>query len=77
MYVQLVAVHEPQIPDGEVERTEEVASGVMLDYDSDGRVLGVEILYLDKSGDREDPELSLRASAERSQGGSSQHRRTA
>lgn len=58
MYVQLAE----EIADGEVAKTEEVASGVNLDYASDGRVLGVEILYLDKSGDRESPGLDVVAS---------------
>lgn len=74
MYVQLAE----EILDGEVAKTEEIASGVNLDYASDGRVLGVEILYLDRPGDREDPGLTLGAFAERGSGeGSGQHRRPA
>lgn len=61
MYVQLAQ----EIADGEVAKTEEVASGVNLDYASDGRVLGVEILYLDKTGDRDSAGLDVVASARR------------
>ena len=58
MYMQLAE----EIADGEVARTEEVASGVNLDYASDGRVLGVEILYLDRMGERESSGLDVVAS---------------
>lgn len=61
MYVQLAE----EIADGEVAKTEEVASGVNLDYASDGRVLGVEILYLDKTGERKTQGLDVVASARR------------
>lgn len=59
MYVQLAE----EIADGQVAKTEEVASGVNLDLAYDGRVLGVEILYLDKTGDRESGGLDIIASA--------------
>ncbi len=61
MYVQLAE----SIAEGEVAKTEEVASGVNLDYASDGRVLGIEVLYLDRGGNRESLGLDLRAFAER------------
>jgi uncharacterized protein YuzE len=29
-----------------IERTEEVAPGVLLDFDADGQVIGIEVLYV-------------------------------
>ncbi len=63
-YVQLAE----SIAEAEVARTEEVASGVMLDYASDGRVLGVEVLYLDKTGEGQSPGLDVVASTRREGG---------
>ncbi len=40
MYVQLA--------EGEVEKTEEIRPGMMLDYDKHGNVLGIEVLYVSK-----------------------------
>ena len=37
-----------QLRDGEVENTEEIRPGMILDYDANGNVLGVEILYVSK-----------------------------
>ena len=34
--------------EAEVARTEEVASGLMLDYNGDGRVIGIEMLSVSK-----------------------------
>ncbi|NOU01717.1 MAG: DUF2283 domain-containing protein [Gallionella sp.] len=34
--------------EGEVERTEEIKPGMLLDYDADGNVLGVEVLRVSK-----------------------------
>ena len=31
--------------------SEEIAPGVILDYDKDGKVVGIEVLYLSKRGD--------------------------
>lgn len=50
-----------RIAGGEVASTEEVSPGVILDYAPDGRVLGIEILYLDRTGEREAPGTDLRA----------------
>jgi len=40
MYVHLT--------DGEVDRTEEIKPGILLDYDTSGNVLGIEVLYMSK-----------------------------
>jgi uncharacterized protein YuzE len=40
LYVQLI--------EGEVEKTEEIKPGMILDYDANGNVLGVEVLYVSK-----------------------------
>ena len=37
-----------ELADGEVEKTEEIKPGMMLDYDVDGNVLGIEILHVSK-----------------------------
>lgn len=37
-----------QLRDGDVEKTEEIRPGMILDYDANGDVLGVEILYVSK-----------------------------
>lgn len=37
-----------QLRDGDVEKTEEIRPGMILDYDANGNVLGVEILYVSK-----------------------------
>ena len=36
------------LTEGEVERTEEIKPGMILDYDAHGNVLGVEVLYVSK-----------------------------
>jgi uncharacterized protein YuzE len=42
LYIELVA--------GDVDKTEEIKPGLILDYDSRGNVLGVEMLYISKRG---------------------------
>ncbi len=37
-----------QLRDGDVEKTEEIRPGMILDYDANGNVLGVEILNVSK-----------------------------
>ena len=37
-----------ELADGDVEKTEEIKPGVMMDYDADGNVVGVEVLYVSK-----------------------------
>lgn len=37
-----------QLMEGEIEKTEEIKPGMILDYDAIGNVLGVEVLYLSK-----------------------------
>ena len=37
-----------ELADGDVEKTEEIKPGVILDYDINGNVLGVEMLYVSK-----------------------------
>lgn len=46
---------------GEVAGTREVMPGVNLDYTEDKRIVGIEILYLDKRQRREDLTLALKA----------------
>jgi uncharacterized protein YuzE len=35
-----------QLTEGEIEKTEEIKPGMILDYDANGNVLGVELLYV-------------------------------
>jgi uncharacterized protein YuzE len=37
-----------ELAPGEIERTGEIKPGLILDYDGDGNVLGVEMLYISK-----------------------------
>lgn len=37
-----------ELSDSEVEKTEEIKPGVNMDYDADGNIVGVEILYISK-----------------------------
>lgn len=37
-----------EISGGEVENTKEIAPGIMLDLDEQGRVVGIEVLYVSK-----------------------------
>lgn len=37
-----------ELMEGEIEKTEEIKPGMILDYDASGNVLGVEVLYLSK-----------------------------
>ncbi|MBZ0092402.1 MAG: DUF2283 domain-containing protein [Sulfuricellaceae bacterium] len=37
-----------ELASGEVEKTEEIKPGVIMDYDGDGNVIGVEVLYVSK-----------------------------
>lgn len=37
-----------ELADGEVEESEEIKPGVIMDYDADGNVIGVEVLYVSK-----------------------------
>jgi uncharacterized protein YuzE len=37
-----------QLAEGEIEKTEEIKPGMILDYDANGNVLGVELLYVSK-----------------------------
>lgn len=37
-----------ELADGDVERTEEIGPGVILDYDASGNVMGIEMLYISK-----------------------------
>lgn len=45
--------------EAEVVRTTEVAPGVLLDYDAEGRAVGVEILHLSKRAGKEDLQRML------------------
>ena len=37
-----------EIADADVERSEQIKPGVVIDYDIDGNVVGVEVLYVSK-----------------------------
>lgn len=37
-----------QLAEGDIEKTEEIKKGMMLDYDKAGNVLGIEILNVSK-----------------------------
>lgn len=37
-----------ELADSEVDKTEEIKPGVMIDYDADGNIIGVEVLYVSK-----------------------------
>jgi uncharacterized protein YuzE len=37
-----------QLAEGEIEKSEEIKPGMILDYDANGSVLGVELLYVSK-----------------------------
>lgn len=37
-----------ELADGDVEESEEIKPGVIMDYDADGNVIGVEVLYVSK-----------------------------
>lgn len=49
-----------KLAQGEVVGTKEIAPGVILDYTKEGRIVGIEVLYLDKVGNRE-ADFDLRA----------------
>lgn len=40
LYIELI--------DGEVETTSEISPGILIDYDTAGNVLGIEMLYVSK-----------------------------
>lgn len=37
-----------QLTEGAIDKTEEIKPGMILDYDANGNVLGVELLYVNK-----------------------------
>ena len=37
-----------KLTEGEIEKTEEIKPGMILDYEANGNVLGVEVLYVSK-----------------------------
>jgi uncharacterized protein YuzE len=37
-----------QLTDGGIEKSEEIKPGMILDYDANGNVLGLELLYVSK-----------------------------
>jgi uncharacterized protein YuzE len=45
------------LSDGPADRSEEVSPGIIVDYDEEGRVVGIEMLYLSKRA----PEHNLRS----------------
>ena len=38
----------PLLTDGEIEKSEEIKPGMILDYDTNGNVLGLELLHVGK-----------------------------
>jgi uncharacterized protein YuzE len=39
-----------EISDAEIESSQEIESGIVADYDADGHIVGIEVLYLSKRG---------------------------
>lgn len=39
-----------ELTESDIEKTEEIKPGVMIDYDNDGNIVGVEVLYISKRG---------------------------
>ncbi|CAG0996353.1 hypothetical protein MTYP_02580 [Methylophilaceae bacterium] len=37
-----------ELMEGDVDRTEEIKPGVIMDYDENGNILGMEMLYISK-----------------------------
>ncbi|CDH46581.1 DUF2283 domain-containing protein [Candidatus Contendibacter odensensis] len=37
-----------ELTDAEVEESKEIQPGIIMDYDAEGRVVGIEVLYLSK-----------------------------
>ena len=37
-----------QLAEAEIEKTEEIKPGMILDYDANGNILGLEVLYVSK-----------------------------
>lgn len=37
-----------ELAEGEIDKTEEVRPGVLIDFDEDGNTLGIELLYVSK-----------------------------
>lgn len=49
-----------RLAEGKIVGTKEIAPGVILDYTADKQIMGIEVLYLDRPGMREAPDLSLK-----------------
>jgi uncharacterized protein YuzE len=39
-----------EISDAEIKETREIESGIMADYDAEGRIVGIEVLSVSKRG---------------------------
>lgn len=39
-----------ELMEAEVEQSKEIQTGVILDYDAEGRIVGIEVLYVSKRG---------------------------
>jgi len=39
-----------ELMEAEVEQSKEIQPGVILDYDAEGRIVGIEVLYVSKRG---------------------------
>ena len=37
-----------ELTDAEVEESKEIQPGIIVDYDSEGRIVGIEVLYVSK-----------------------------
>ncbi len=53
-----------RLAEGKIVGTKEIAPGVILDYTADKQIMGIEVLYLDRPGMREAPDLSQDVSRE-------------
>ena len=47
-----------ELTDAEVEESREIQPGILIDYDAEGRIVGIEVLYVSKRA-----ELPLRKAA--------------
>ena len=37
-----------ELTDAEIEESKEIQPGIMMDYDAEGRIVGIEVLYVSK-----------------------------
>ena len=56
-----------RLSDGPVETREEVAPNVVLDFDADGRVVGIEVLFISQLPDANPMELAFKVHRQRAE----------